>query len=187
MIAVCTYLDIGAYWSSLASISRSSSKQTNFNSKALQIFQAMLKEDTKPKAWLFFNKEIPTNTKTNLCIFSWMSVPSASNLVTGQPIGIGREGEVCICIVASRIHNVLEYKRIKQSIVVREEYWTIQPAAIGRGTVGSVSHWHLLSFNLLGFVITCQVHLLSYNSTAQNRSCVIDNQHRFREQELKKK
>ena len=51
-----------------------------------------------------------------------MSVPSASNLVTGQPIGIGREGEVCVCIVEYRILNVLEYKRIKQSIVVRKQY-----------------------------------------------------------------
>ena len=118
-----------------------------------------------------------------------MSVPSASNLVTGQPIGIGRERELCICIVEYRIHNVLEYKRNKQSIVARvlKSIELFQPAAIGRGTVGSVSHWHLLSFNLLGFVITCQVHLLSYNSSAQNRSCVIDNQHRFREQELIKK
>ena len=115
-----------------------------------------------------------------------MSVPSASNLVTGQYFGIGREGEVHIYVVEYRIHNVLDYKRNKQSIVARvlKSIELFQPAAIGRGTVGSVSHWHLLSFNLLGFVITCQVHLLSYNSTAQNRSCVIDNQHRFREQEL---
>ena len=53
-----------------------------------------------------------------------MSVPSASNLVTGQPIGIGRKGKRGggVYILEYRIHNVLEYKRIKQSIVVREEY-----------------------------------------------------------------
>ena len=52
-----------------------------------------------------------------------MSVPSASNLVTGQPIGIGRKGQGGGgYILEYRFHNVLEYKRIKRSIVVREEY-----------------------------------------------------------------
>ena len=87
--------------------------------------------------------------------------------------------EFIICQITREINRALQLEtRVLKSIEL------FQPAAIGRGTVGSVSHWHLLSFNLLGFVITCQVHLLSYNSTAQNRSCVIDNQHRFREQEL---